>query len=157
MVEIEAKIKITEKEFKKFVTKFNRPYFFNQENIIYKIPKGFVRIRREKDKKILTLKKSIEGEFNSREEIEFETKSKLSTLKEFLSGLELEETLTFRKRRANIYLNECTISLDILEENDYYIEVEGSPEKIKQNLIELNLDNHLLETKSYFEIICSKE
>ena len=67
------------------------------------------------------------------------------------------ETISYRKRRANTSQNECLISLDILGGDDYYIEVEGPPEKIKQTLRELKLDNHELETKSYLKIICSQE
>ena len=155
MTEIEAKIKLTPEEFSKFVNKFNRPYFFIQENILYEIPNGFVRIRKEKEKKILTLKKSAEGDFNTREEIEFETRSDITTLKEFFKNLGLTENLSFRKRRANIYKNSCTISLDILRDNDYYIEIEGEPEEIRKTLRELNLQNHELEKRSYYELLTS--
>lgn len=153
MIETEVKIKITKDEFNKFVNLFNKPPFFNQENILYEIPGGFVRIRREKGKKIISLKKSVEGNFNSCEEIEFETESGIDIIKEFIKNIGLRETLTYRKRRANIRQNECIISLDILEESSYYIEVEGAPEKIKQILSELKLENHKPETKSYLEIL----
>lgn len=155
MIETEAKIKLNEKEFKRFVNLFNRPYFFNQENIIYETPEGFVRIRREKEKKIIALKKSAEGEFNSRTEIEFETKSDLATLKEFFKNLNIAETLTYRKRRANIYWGGCTISLDIIRANDYYIEIEGEPSEIKKTIQKLNLQDHELETRPYLEILKS--
>jgi len=156
MVETEAKIKLTREEFEKFINLFNHPYFFVQENILYSISEGFVRIRKEKEKKILTLKKSAEGAFNSREEIEFETKSDITTLKDFFTNLGLKESLSFRKRRANIYKNDCTISIDILKEDDYYIEIEGESEKIKQTINELNLQNHKLEKRSYLEILKSQ-
>lgn len=155
MIETEAKIKLTEIEFKKFICLFNRPNFIDQENIIYLISGGFLRIRRENDKKIITLKKSAEGEFNSRKEIEFETNSNLRNLKEFFKELNFQQTLTYRKRRANIRRDQCTISLDILPKDNYYIEIEGKPEKIKQIIKEFNLQNHRLETKSYFELFIS--
>jgi adenylate cyclase class IV len=152
MIETEVKIKLSKEEFQNIFEKFKGAKFVNQQNIIYEIPRGFVRIRRTEKGKTLTLKKEFYGEFNSRKEIEFQTTSDLEILKEFLNELGLKESLDYSKRRADMLKNSCVVSLDILGEN-YYIEIEGNPEKIKQNLIELGLENHQLETKSYFELL----
>ena len=153
MIETEVKIKLTEEEFRIFTNLLGRPNFFNQENIIYNIPEGFVRIRKENGQKIITLKKPYEGEFNSRKEIEFQAASNTPILKDFFKELGLKEDLAYKKRRANILKNKCTISLDVIGKNNYYIEIEGDTENIKTTIKELNLQDHKLETRAYSEIL----
>lgn len=152
MIETEVKIKISKEEFCRLVSIFKSVNFVNQQNTLYEIPEGFVRIRRIGNVKTITLKKESEGEFNSRKEIEFQTSSDLDIIKEFFCELGLKESLTYSKRRADVLLNNCIVSLDILGE-EYYLEIEGSPDKIKENLKELSLEGHRLETKSYFELL----
>jgi predicted adenylyl cyclase CyaB len=156
MIETEAKIKITKEEISELIKKLGEPNFLIQENILYEISKGFVRIRKENGKTILTLKKSAKGSFNSRTEIEFEVNSSTEKLQEFFSSLGLSNPFFYKKERANFRLNNCVVSLDLLHTGEYYIEIEGDPIDIEKNLKELGLKGYPLETKSYFEILCKR-
>lgn len=153
-MEIEVKINLNETEVKRLISILGEPQFFEQENIIYKTRSGFLRIRSEKDKIILTLKgKNEKSEFNKREEIEFQPNSDKKSLIKFCSILGLNKTLSYKKQRADYHFKNCTISIDLLPDNKKFLEIEGSELNIKNCLSILKLEDKELEHRSYLEIL----
>ena len=57
--------------------------------------------------------------------------------------------------RANFEVNNCVVSLDKLG-NMYFIEVEGKEKDIEKVLKKLELENEVLEKRSYFKILGGK-
>ena len=73
MIEVEAKIKISEEDLLRISKLVNIPEYSLQENKFCSLDKGLLRIRYESGKNILTFKGFDQGKiFNSREEIEVE-------------------------------------------------------------------------------------
>lgn len=175
MIETEAKIRIEKQDLERLakelqITKFPsrakvmwdpernlllpKPNgFFNQENIIYALGESTLRIRTELEKTIITYKgPPRENKFKSREETEFSVNTSSETVAKLFSSLGFQETLRYRKQRANYYLNGCTISLDILG-NLYYVEIEGSEKDIERTIQPLGLTDKPLEKRSYYDIL----
>jgi predicted adenylyl cyclase CyaB len=156
--ETEVKIRLDEKDFAKILEKLGKPEFFVQKNAFYRFPEGFLRIRDENKKTIITYKgKSECSEFNEREEIEFNIhKSGLNELRDLFSKLGVKEALHYKKRRANFQLNGCVVSIDVLPNCGTYVEIEGNRKKIAKNLRALDLTRYPLESRSYFEMLGGK-
>ncbi|MBI2045650.1 class IV adenylate cyclase [Candidatus Pacearchaeota archaeon] len=153
-IETEAKIKINEKEFKNLIKILGKPVFFFQENIIYRLNNGMVRVREENGERIITFKgKRRKSKFKSRSEIEFKTDSGADTLRCFFESFGLSKPFIYSKRRANFNFGKCVVSLDILKGKDYFIEVEGKKENIEKCLKMLGLEKNKIEKRSYPEIL----
>ena len=176
MIEIEAKIPIEKQELERLVEELEsstpqnqanvtwdsernlplpRPKgFFDQENIIYDFGETALRIRKEIGKTIVTYKGPLqENKFKSREEIEFRVNTDSETVAKIFSNLGFQETLRYTKQRANYQLNNCTISLDILENNSHYIEIEGAEADIERTIQTLGLTDKPIEKRNYQEIL----
>tara|TARA_Y100000310_G_scaffold325742_1_gene389720 strand:+ start:15605 stop:16102 length:498 start_codon:yes stop_codon:yes gene_type:complete len=157
MIETEAKIPIEKQDLERLIEKLGTPEFFNQENIIYDFGESALRIRAEKGRTIITYKGPLEkSKFKSREEIEFSVNANPGKVARFFSMLDLQETLVYKKQRANYKLNGCTISLDILENNSHYIEIEGSETDIEKTIQALGLTDKPIEKRSYPDILGGK-
>ena len=152
-IETEAKIKLNREEFDKLIKILGKPAFFPQKNTIYKLKEGMFRIREENGKRIITYKGELKkGKFKSLEEVEFKTDSDVDKLKRFFSVLGHKETMFIEKQRANYNYVGCVVSLDILNGNNYFIEIEGKIENIEKCLKKLGLQDKKFEKRSYMEI-----
>ena len=153
-IETETKLKISKKEFNCLKKILGKPKFFLQKNVIYRFKEGMFRIREENGKRIVTYKgKRKKSKFKSRKEIEFETDSNTNTLKSFLESFVFSKPFVYSKKRANFKHGECTVSLDILNIRDYFIEVEGREKDIERCLKELGLEKKKIEKRAYQDIL----
>lgn len=155
MIETEVKINLNKKDLARVLEKLGKPEFFIQKNTFYHFPNGFLRIRYENGKTIITYKgENRRSKFNEREEIEFDIhKSGLIEFKDLLNRLGIKETLYYEKKRANFQFNRCTVSIDILSNNKNYVEIEGNKKEIEKSLFMLDLIKYPLENRSYFELL----
>ncbi|HLF53620.1 MAG TPA: class IV adenylate cyclase [Candidatus Nanoarchaeia archaeon] len=155
MIEREVKIKLDGKEVERLVKLLGKPDYFPQKNLIYILNRGYLRIRREKGKTIVCLKGNNQSKnFFLREEIEFSAgKSDFKKIVKLFSRLGYNKSFEYKKRRANFYLNNCVVSIDILPNLASYAEIEGDKKNIHKNLEILGLDKCELENKSYVEIL----
>ena len=72
MIEREVKIRLDKKEVERIVKLLGKPKYFAQKNLIYILSFGYLRIRKEKSRTIVSLKgKNQSKNFFLREEIEF--------------------------------------------------------------------------------------
>lgn len=149
--EIEAKIRITDEEKDKIERKIPKTDSFLQKNSFYKINNKIVRVRFEKDDKIVCVKGERKpGKYNSREEIEFNFNGK-----ELFNVLGLDPLFYYEKHRKQVNYKNCVLCIDKVD-GKYYLEIEGENEDISNILKELGLDKKEIETKSYFEILGGK-
>lgn len=154
MIETEAKIKLTSEDKDRILAILGEPKFISQENTFYKIGDKFARVRLENNQLIVNTKGKKENDkFGSRKEIEFSLDKGKNNVHDFFLALGIEKALFYKKQRANFHLNNCTISMDILPEENYYLEIEGNEKDIEIVMKNLKLNNHALETKSYAEIM----
>jgi len=153
-METEAKIRIGDKELNRIITVAGNLNFSKQENIIYELSNGFVRIRDENNKTIITFKgKRKKSKLNLREETEFLVDTEKNNVKKLFSFLGLKDSFEYGKLRANFELNDCVVSVDLLPNNEKYVEVEGNRKNILKNLEILGLKNKEIEKRSYLEIL----
>ena len=149
MIETEVKIKLNEEDLNRITNMLGEPSFVLQKNIVYKLPKGYLRVRFEQEKVILTCKGDrMEDKFGSRREIEFFVDSNILKVFEMMG---LKKECIYLKKRANYSLNDCIVSLDIIN-GEKYIEVEGNEENILKVLDELLLNEKEIERRAYWEI-----
>lgn len=89
---------------------------------------------------ILTVKRRISGgEFKTREEVE----SMVDSTDDLLQQLEMigyKATWIYEKIRQTWLWRDCVVTLDELPELGCYVEIEGTPEKIRGVASELGLD-----------------
>jgi len=163
-IETEAKILLEEEEFEIIKKNLGESYTdYEQENSIYDLKNGFLRIRNEPGKTVLTVKgkRDITEVLNCREELNFNFPPreipKLRKLAEFLG---LKETLSYTKRRQDydhpinmLLLNRCKVCLDDLPNGQKYIEIEGKSEDVCKNIENLGLKGKPIEHRSYQEIL----
>ncbi len=155
-IETEAKIKLENKDLERIlkIIKVSDPV--QQTNIIYNIDNGFVRIRYEDDKTFCTFKgkNNNDNEYNSREEIEFYINNiEHGKLESFFKNLGFQNVFVYAKMRKYASLNDCTICIDYLLNDERYLEVEGDEKNITKTLDFLGLSNKKIETRSYQEIL----
>ena len=182
-LETEVKIPVDEKTFEASRIALNRgfklPDFFPEENIFYKTPEGFLRLRKYCGNILVTYKGNrIESEkMNSREEIEFEDylPKDFDKLRTFFLRLGLKKDFEYTKQRS-IYrfdqgifgAHDCAVSFDILPNEDKYIEIEelisdgihdaSSDGKTIDNVVlRLGLQKHPLEKRNYLDIVRGKK
>lgn len=122
-----------------------------QENIIYRTDNGFVRFRREDGEVTLTIKgkRTPNSKYNERTEVECELPRNFfqKILDSGCSG-----AVVYEKQRASYENLGCEICLDRLGEQ-YFVEIEGTKEKIQKNIIELRLTEFPLEIRDYAQIV----
>lgn len=156
-IETEAKIKISRDSFGKIWEVLNQPKFIAQKNDFFRNPLGeLIRSRFEDGVFILNRKTDVNTptDFKSKKEEETFLCSKES--EEILLFLGFEKFFSYEKERANFDWNGCIVSLDKLEQDQYYIEIEGEEDKIKEIICQLSLEEKPLERKSYLEILSEK-
>ncbi|MBT3397730.1 class IV adenylate cyclase [archaeon] len=153
MVEIEAKIKLSEGEFQRIFQILGKPDFRKQKNAIYQIGETFFRIRDQENKTFITFKgKRQDKKLNCREEIEFSI-SPNDHVEDFFLALGFSNPFVYVKKRADVKFNDCIVCLDILSENGFYVEVEGDEQAVNETLQKLNLVEKPIECRSYQEIL----
>lgn len=162
MIEIEKKYKVSEKEFnslKKIICNFTGKLFHPVEfetNILYSgltRAHEVLRFRYVKNgNNYVTYKSPISNIDGIRKQTEIEScigsdNTEADNLAEIFNRLGYHPSLSYEKKRQELYYNECTICFDKLPFG-YFIELEGSEEII------LTLEKHLrlkdkVETRSY--------
>ena len=165
-METEAKILLGRRGLKKVKEKLGSFFCFDyeQKSFIYDLKNGFLRIRNEPGKAVLTFKgkRNLKDKLNCREELNFEFSQHeydyIPHLKKLVDLLGFKETLSYTKKRvdytADLYkLNTCQIFLDSLPNGQQYIEIEGSKENIYKNIEALGLKGRPIEKRSYQEIL----
>lgn len=95
---------------------------------------------------VLTVKRPVKGggEFKTREEIECMVDSTDDMLRQ-LKAIGFRVAWIYEKRRQNWLWRDCVLSLDECPEMGTFIEIEGTPDKIREVAKELGLDvkNHI--------------
>ena len=153
MIETEVKIRIDNEDLVRITNLLGEPNFVSQKNIIYLLPKGYLRVRFENDNAILTCKGERKKDlFKSRKEEEVIVDFNILNIIEMLG---LERRCVYLKKRADYSFCDCVISLDIIDE-DFYIEIEGNEKNILCALKELSLNEKEMERRSYSEIYDKK-
>jgi predicted adenylyl cyclase CyaB len=153
-MELEAKILLEKDEMQRLIALLGEANFIGQENILYKTSNGFVRIRTEGEKVLVTAKgRRLRGKYNSREEIEFEPDLEKDEVLKLFSIIGLGQGFYYTKKRANYTLDNCIVSLDILNDDQRYVEIEGSNKGIQRVIEKLGLADKEIERRSYLEIL----
>lgn len=153
MNEIESKILLNKKDLKKIKNLLVFPDFVCQQNKFYSTKNGFLRIRTEGSNSFFTYKgQRQEGKYNSRIEIEVKVDN-FDNLEKILDYSGFKKGFSYEKNRASLNLNNCIVSLDSLNNGDFYLEVEGSEENIEKTLGYLSLSDKKIENRSYQEIL----
>ncbi|MDD5133285.1 MAG: class IV adenylate cyclase [Candidatus Nanoarchaeia archaeon] len=153
MLEIEAKIKISEEEKENLIKKLGKPKFYKQENVFFGLEDKIIRHRTLDNGILLTIKgKNEPCDFNKREETEIELPYNHEVIKLLFEVIGLKKLLTYEKQRANYKINRCTVSLDILTIGNY-VEIEGQEEDISKTINFLGLEKYPIEKRSYFEML----
>jgi adenylate cyclase class 2 len=155
MIEIEKKYRITserrsriEEALKEFGAQFVRDDF--EENTIYGgellgSTASIVRIRRTRDRAILTYKRRVDNASDAKHQIEHESEiSDPESVARILLELTLEPKLVYEKRRSIWKLRSVEVLLDELPFG-LFMEIEGSLTGIKE--VETLLDIEDLETE----------
>lgn len=153
-IETEAKIKLSQNSFKKTIKNLGKPKFIKQRNDFFMDSSGkIVRLRYENDAVILNRKIDINlpSDFKSKKEEEISPSG--NDLGEILVFLGFRKFFSYTKERANFDRNKCIISLDKLSGNQYYIEIEGEEDNIKEVISKSSLKEKHLEKRSYLEIL----
>lgn len=151
-IEKEAKIKLTKEQFYDLLSSLPKSKANKQLNIFFmNCHNEMIRLRIENLKNILTIKKPIASEnlFKYNYENEIEVDDSISKVLEFL---EFREVFSYKKDRINIFMNNCIVSFDKFDSNDFYVEIEGDDDNIWIVIKKLGLEDLEIEKKSYLEI-----
>jgi len=153
-IETEAKIRVSKELFYKIHKELGKSEFIAQENKFFINSQGeIIRLRFENNKIILNKKTNINTKTKFKSMNEKETIISESNIKEILSFLEFRELFSYNKQRADFRIDDCIVSLDKLENNNFFIEIEGKEKDISLIIFKLNLQDQILEDKSYLEIL----
>ncbi len=102
--------------------------------------KKFVRLRKKKDRTVLTYKENVGQTVDSAQEIELEV-SDVGKCSEFLGKLGLQPIRRLEKYRHTFELDGVTIDIDTWPKIPPYVEIEGpSVESLKRVCGTLNMD-----------------
>jgi len=155
MIETEVKIKVDDSKLEEMTSFLGNPEFFDQTNIFYQVGNGFLRLRREKGKAIITYKgERIEDKFGSREEIELslEGEEQIDVLRKMFGKMGMNETLYYHKKRAQFDFGLCKIFLDRTSKG-CFVEIEANYDKnIEKAMAFFGLEEKDIEKRSYFEM-----
>jgi len=154
MIETEAKIKLSEEEFRTLYKRLDSPEFVLQKNWGYSSLDNIVRIREEGEDRYVTLKLSNQtcGEYNSREELEIKV-SDIDLTRRIFESLGLQKKYYYEKKRATTNVGNCVVCLDSIVGLGEFVEVEGEAGNIRDVLENFGLSNHPIERRSYFEML----
>jgi adenylate cyclase, class 2 len=123
-------------------------------NTIYSSPMlrqqgGVLRIRKIKDRTILTLKRRVENELDVKKQIEHETEvADANELEEIVAGLGLDPILIYEKYRDTWRFRSVEVVVDELPFG-LYMEVEGTITGIKEAEILLDFEDLETEHETY--------
>lgn len=153
-IETEVKLRVNEDVICRLEKELGKPHvnysWVRQENIIYRNENGFVRFRREGGDITLTIKgKRLPGKYNERPEVE------CGLPKDFFDKVLSSGcvgAVVYEKKRASFDYNGCTVCLDNLS-GQYFVEIEGTKDKIKKNIANLRLQKYPLITEDYAQIV----
>lgn len=162
--EIEVKIELNLKEFKKFTKnieyfQFERTYGYFKKDWS-NIQKGiFPRIKYIKYNQHtevifgLKIKQNKNKHYFEREEMELKISdyNDLKILRNIVKRLDYTKEIIFEKKRYNIFYNDITISFDELPFG-YFVEFEGNPKIIDQYITKYNLNNKPTIKKAYLKL-----
>ena len=151
-IEKEAKIKLTREQFYDLLSSLPKNKAKKQLNIfLINRHNEMIRLRIENLKNILTIKKPIASEnlLKYNYETEIEVDDSISKILEFL---EFKEVFSYTKDRTNILMNNCIVSFDKFDSNEFYVEIEGDDANIWIVIKKLGLEDFEIEKKSYLEI-----
>lgn len=151
-IEKEAKIKLTKEQFYDLLSSLPKNKANKQLNLfLMNRYNEMIRLRIENLKYTLTIKKPIASEnllkYNYENEIEVD-----DSISKVLEFLEFREVFSYKKDRTNISMNNCIVSFDKFDSNDFYVEIEGDDKNIWIVIKKLGLENLEIEKKSYLEI-----
>ncbi|RME55339.1 CYTH domain-containing protein [Candidatus Woesearchaeota archaeon] len=148
-IETEAKIKL--ESFETLFDKLPKLNFRIQKNAYFKLGNDIVRVREDNGKIFLNRKAKAKQktEFKAMIEDEIEVKNVYDVFK----FLKFSEVLAYEKKRADIRLSGCIVSLDVLPNGSSYLEIEGDESDIKTVVKFLELENVKYEMQSYLEIL----
>jgi adenylate cyclase, class 2 len=158
-IEIEKKYRLTKAQ-KLFVgeslKELNAEYIGEdfEENIIYgggilSANRAVLRIRKTQDKTILTYKKRIQNDFDSKQQIEHETEIVNAVeLEEIIENLGFTPRLVYEKRRKTWKFREVEIVLDELPFGDF-MEIEGAMMAIAEAEMFLDIEDFETEHETY--------
>lgn len=158
-IETEVKVRVDNKKFENLYAKMGAGQFFDQRNLFYALDEGFLRLRLEQeqgcpDRSFLTFKgEKLKSKFNSRKELELFIGKDFETASELLLALGFRMNFEYSKKRINYKSGKCIVSLDILQDNSRYVEIEGSESSIKRNIRDLGLQKYPLEQRSYLQLL----
>jgi len=156
MIETEVKIKINNSKLEEMTYFLGNPEFFDQTNIFYQVGNGFLRLRREKGRTIITYKgEKIEDKFGSREEIELSLggEEQIDVLRKIFGKIGMNETLYYHKTRAQFDFGRCKIFLDRTTKGNF-IEIEAKYERdIEKAMRFFGLEEKDIEKRSYLEML----
>lgn len=151
-IEKEAKIKLTREQFYDLLSSLPKNKAKKQLNIfLINRHNEMIRLRIENLKNILTIKKPIASEnlLKYNYETEIEVDDSISKILEFL---EFKEVFSYTKDRTNILMNNCIVSFDKFDSNEFYVEIEGDDANIWIVIKKLGLEKLEFDNRSYLEI-----
>ena len=160
MIETEVKIKVNDSKLEEITSFLGNPEYFNQTNLIYQNGTGFLRLRQEKGKTVITYKgERIKDKFGSREEIELslEGEKQFDVLRKMFGKIGMNETLYYDKNRAKFNFRRCKVFLDCTQKG-YFVEIEAVyPQDIEKAMRFFGLEDKDIEKRSYLEILKNGE
>ncbi len=158
-IETEVKLRVNEDVIcrleKELGNSWDEDKWERQENIIYRTGDRFIRFKQEAGEVTLTIKgkRASNSKYNERPEVE------CPLPKDFFQkvlGSGCAGAVVYEKQRASYENLGCEICLDRLGEQ-YFVEIEGTKEKIQKNIRELRLTGFSLETRDYAQIVSGKK
>lgn len=108
-----------------------------------------LRVRKIRDKTVLTYKQPIENDSDAKHQIEYETiVGDAKELENIIESLGFEKTLVYEKRRQTWLFRETEIVLDELPFGQY-MEIEGSLMAIAEAEMLLDIEDLEVENETY--------
>ncbi len=108
-----------------------------------------LRVRKTQDKTILTYKKSLQSEFDTKRQIEHETEvSSAEEIEKIIENLGFTKVLIYEKRRKTWTFRAVEIVLDVLPFGEF-MEIEGSITAIAEAEMFLGIEDFEIERETY--------
>jgi len=155
-IETEVKVRVDDTKLEEMTSFLGNPEYFNQINLFYQNGGGFLRLRQEKGKTVITYKgERRDDKFGSREEIELllEGEEQVEVLRKIFEKMGMNETLYYEKNRAQFDFGRCKIFLDLTPKGSF-VEIEAKyPRDIEKAMRFFGLEDKNIEKRSYLEIL----
>ena len=172
MYEIEAKIRITEREFRRLKKELNNIAVFDKRAVkfdtYYSNPRSaYIRIRKESGKSVFNLKdKTNKDGVESNLEMEWGIKD-AKKLSDFLKSIDIKPYMSKIKKSETYHLNGFHIELNSVDKLGHFLEIEktvksrSQNKKTKKDLISifknLGFERVRFEKKGYLKLLEEKE